>query len=409
MSNTLSTHQTTLLSIVANELFDAKIQYDKNVDFKLLVKEARQQAVDLFVQLDKLNGVPEQALIKHEQLKLSVINHNLNVEFEHDYLNNVMQQNNIEYCILKGCASQFYYPKKWLRSMGDVDFYVRKKDLDKTASIFLEKGFTKYLEEHESHIVLKKDKTHLEMHFNVAGMPNGYAGEKIKEYLSDIFEKSEIVEQDKVKYVKPSHFHHGIIITLHTYHHMLSEGIGLRHLCDLAVFFNSFTNQQFIEIFEKKFKEVGLWKFVQTLACVCYQYLALPYREWFGKMDDKLALDLICDVFNGGNFGIKDGTRTKQGLAISDRGKSGVKEKGKFKTLISNVNKITCSKWPFYKKVVILRPFGWLFLAISYGFKVIFGKRKGFNAIKVINQADKRKAIYKQFQLFEREENKNGN
>ena len=142
---------------------------------------------------------------------------------------------------------------------------------------------------------------------------------------------------------------------------------------------------------------------------MCNKFLALPYKEWFGQIEDKLATDIICDIFNGGNFGIKDGTRTKQGLAISDRGKSGIKEKGKFRTLISNVNRITCSKWPFYKKAVILRPFGWLCLAISYGFKVMFKKRKGFNAIKVINEAEKRKSIYKQFQLFEREEIKDGN
>ena len=51
--------------MVANQLFDANLEYDKNVDYKLLVREARLQAVDLFVQLDKLNSLPKEVLDKH--------------------------------------------------------------------------------------------------------------------------------------------------------------------------------------------------------------------------------------------------------------------------------------------------------------------------------------------------------
>ena len=45
-------------------------------------------------------------------------------------------------------------------------------------------------------------------------------------------EKAEEVLFEGEKIRIPAPFHHGLILLLHTVHHMLGEGIGLRHLCD---------------------------------------------------------------------------------------------------------------------------------------------------------------------------------
>ena len=42
----------------------------------------------------------------------------------HTAIHTLMTQNGIPYVMLKGAASAYYYPQTFLRSMGDVDFYV---------------------------------------------------------------------------------------------------------------------------------------------------------------------------------------------------------------------------------------------------------------------------------------------
>lgn len=44
---------------------------------------------------------------------------------------------------------------------------------------------------------------------------------------------------------------------LHVAGHLINTGIGLRHLCDWAVFVAKFSDEGFCEMFEDKLKAVG--------------------------------------------------------------------------------------------------------------------------------------------------------
>lgn len=97
---------------------------------------------------------------------------------------------------------------------------------------------------------------HLEMHFNLAGIPEGKPGELVREYSKDIYEKASLCRLNNGEAMLPSPFHHGLIILLHTCHHMTGEGIGLRHLCDWAVFVNSLSDDEFRQLFEDRLKKI---------------------------------------------------------------------------------------------------------------------------------------------------------
>ena len=162
-----------------------------------------------------------------------------------------------------------------------------------------------------------------EMHFKVAGLPNGHAGELMEQYFSDVFERAVLRTVGDSQMMLPSPFHHGLVLLLHTVHHMTGEGIGLRHLCDWAVFENSLSNDEFVEMYEDKLQAVGLWRFAQILTQVSIKYLGAEKREWAGETDE-LANQLMEDILSAGNFGVKDAGRNYQTMMISDRGKDGV-------------------------------------------------------------------------------------
>lgn len=73
-------------------------------------------------------------------------------------------------------------------------------------------------------------------------------------------------------------------------HHLLGEGIGLRHLCDWAVFADSLKEKEFRSLFETKLKSIGLWKFACILSQVCYKYLHCHNLSWLeGRYADDRA------------------------------------------------------------------------------------------------------------------------
>ncbi len=402
----LKKEQEILLDILSASFRKEKYSLSEDADLKSIYEESKSQAVvlQIFNSVDTTKSAQNSFVEKWFSLAMNYLKNNLAIHSNHNYLHRLMSENNINYCVLKGSSSAVYYPDPIIRTMGDVDFLVDAKDFEKAAEILRNEGFAPLNgDEHICHIAYKKEKMHFEMHFEPAGMPEGNAGELIKSYLEDIFEKSETADISGNQFIKPHHFHHGLISLMHIYHHMLSEGIGLRHLCDWAAFVDSLENEDFEKLFKEKLTACGLWKFTQILSFLAHKYLGIKYKPFMGKVDDELCSDLIADIFEGGNFGSKDRNRVFQGTAISSRGKNGIK-KSKFLQIISNMNSAALTQFAFLNKYKFLKPIGFIFIGSRFSFRIITGKRKMPNITYSLENAERRKQIYKQLNLFETDE-----
>ncbi len=393
-----------VLKSTANCLFKAGLELSQeDINWTSLMEESRKQAVCSIV----FEGIEDKSIIPEDISNLwfnylmIYLRNNVLVNSNHYYLDKLLKNNNITYCILKGAASEYYYPKPSLRAMGDVDFLVPIEDFEKVSELLINEGFSVTLEEHECHKVFKKDKMHLEMHFEPAGMPDGENRKIAEEYFSDIYEKASYDLLEGINFMNPSPFHHGLVMILHTYHHLLSEGIGLRHLCDWAVFVNSFSNDEFVELFKERLERVGLWKFAQILSATACDYIGLPYKKWIGNIDKEITFGIISDIFEGGNFGRKDRSRIQEGMMISNRGKDGIKDSKLFQ-LIKIKNKQAKEIFRIIQIIPLLYPFGFVFMAVRYAFNVATGKRSSMNIKKLTNNAEKRKNLYSKFELFDK-------
>lgn len=398
----ISQEQKTLLHLVACSLNNTKHILEEHTDFEELFSESKLQAVALQA-LDAIDphSKPEQQEWKRYAVK--TLCNNLEIHCHHGLVHQLMTENHIPYCILKGSASAFYYPRPDLRAMGDVDFLVKESDIPKATAILLQEGFVQEEGEHIHHIGFHKGKIGIELHFAPPGIPKGEAGEKVKKHLVNILETVDLTQVEGVTFAKPSHFHHGLILLMHTYNHLLSEGVGIRHLADWCAFINRFDSERFREVFEETLKHIGLWHFAKVLSGVCHLYLEASYQAWMGEVDEELSEKIIEDILKGGNFGLKDMDRADQGLAVSNRGKSGMK-KPAILQFISSLNFESLTQIPVLQKVKILQPFGWIILGTRRLFRVVTGKRKMPKMRKVFKEAKKRKALYENFRLFETED-----
>ena len=406
----LTKEQKIVLNLVARSLrFDSSelvLSEDdlKEADWKIVLREVVLQAVALAT-FDAASvytdNIPNEVYERWKSISFNAIKNNLFVANSQSDLIKILGDKH-KYVILKGQAAASYYPKAELRVLGDVDFLIESKEKNEIAKLLVDNGYDKEGEDHPNHVVFKKEKSHLEMHFEVAGIPYKEKGEVIREYLTNIFETAKLQEQDGEKFIVPSDASHGLVLLLHMQHHMLGEGFGLRHLCDWATYVNKTSQADFWEDeLLPLLKQVGLYKYAQVMTKTSAMFLNTTCPNWAVEIEENVCDEIMNDILLGGNFGRKDRTRAVSGLLISERGKNGTKH-GALYNLTHTLHSVVLRKFPIVKKVWILYPFLYVYKAMRYSVLCLFGKRSSF--IKMAPYAAERKSVYDKLGIFETEE-----
>jgi hypothetical protein len=397
----ISLEQKTLLSLLGHHLFSAPFVQDSAVDWEKVAKEARAHTVfsiafNQYKQLplgDELSAKVKTTLMKYALSNTACYKN-------HTYLHELMQKHNISYCALKGAVSASYYPDPFLRSMGDVDFYVHPDDIDKALQVFQHEGFVRDEMNHPCHISMKNGSKHFEMHFKPVAYREGPIGEKLEEYWGDIRETAVLNESNLATYYGPSIFHHGFILLTHLQHHLFYEGVGLRHFCDWVLFADSLSNDDFVSVFESKLKQIGLYRLAQLLSLGAVKHMGMAHKDWMGD-DYNTADELLADIIYGGNFGRKDKQRAYEGLFIYDRN-TGDMNKGRLRQFFGSLNNMVDYHWKSAKKCTILYPIGWAYFSLRYLIRVMLGKRK-MNLVDTYRKSGQRREKYSKIRVFERE------
>ena len=201
------------------------------------------------------------------------------------------------------------------------------------------------------------------------------------------------------RFAVPSEFHHGLVLLLHTARHMTTGGVGLRQICDWAVFV-AHMGERFPMVFEEKLRSVGLWKFACILTQLSSEYLGAPVQKWAGEPDRELLDALMDDIFAGGNFGIKDKTRRDQAKFITDRKSGGAASRTVAGQAVRSANEIVRRHWPIAAKLPVLYPAGWLFFGGRYVLRAALGRRSRINVRELAKRAEERRKVYEKLDLF---------
>lgn len=393
--------KTTLLSLLSNALFGAPMEVSDGVDWQEVYQESVAQSVSAlaFSNIDR-SILPENVAKEWEEMTYQVMLSNMQVDSDHAKLHQILSCAKISYVILKGDASAAYYPDPILRSMGDVDFLLDKQNIGKVDLLLRKNGFEPQPSNHECERAYHKGMSIWELHWEVNGVPSGEVGDRIKKNLSDIIVKAKPASLTDGVYMSPTPFHHGLVMLLHVARHLVTGGIGLRHLCDWAVFVEKL-GDRFPDIFEDKLKNIGLWRFAQLLTQLSVVYLKCPEQSWMGDLEHELLDALKDDLFAAGNFGHKDLNRADEAKFITSRRKGGVNDDSVLKQSILSANEIVRKHWKFADRVPIVYTAGWAFFGGRYAVRSLAGKRKKMKLSLLANNAKVRKKVYEQLCLFE--------
>lgn len=401
-----------LLSLIAKTSFGKDIEFLKenekpeDINWENVYKESVKQTVVLFASgaiSHFQNIIPKEIYGKWLVHSSKVITNNLSVMNCQNELADFLDKNNYKYIILKGLASASYYENPDMRMLGDVDFLIENQKADIIASAIQSSlGYSVYgMESHERHLTMTKKHSVIEMHYEIPGIPNGNKGEFVKAFVTDILDDTKITIIDENSFTAPSHLFHGIIILLHMLHHMSSEGLGLRHLCDWGAFVNKTANMDF---WDKSFipflNELGLLRYASVMASVCHRYMGIDMPDTLPLSEESVCEEIIGDVLQSGNFGNKDEQYHRSGWIVSENGKDGVK-KSTFSVILGRLDSAVKLHWPWLKKWKVLLPFAYVLFTARYYFKVLKGERPTLSSL--MPEANKRKELYKKLEIYEDE------
>lgn len=396
----LNKTQKSVLSLVSAALFSEEIDQPNNIDWKSLYQESLQQAVFPLVYSVVQDKLPAEQKKLWEKNFYQFIASDIQVGYEHTEVHNLLTEHNIPYVILKGNASASYYPDPLLRMMGDVDFLVDEHDLERAGKLLEAAGFVRTEEhEHEAHIAYHRaPRSTWEMHWRLSGIPQGRSGDIVRRYFSDVIDTATVMKSENGDCIVPNPFHHCLVMLVHTAEHMINTGIGLRHLCDWAVF----ANQVDVGQWKSELTECGLWRFAQLLTQLATTYLHMPERSWaMENVDTELLHAMICDIFAGGNFGRKDEQRINQAKLMTDKNKGSVDDTSFVRQFMAVMNEKARIALPLCRKIPVLLPIGWVYAGGRHLLRIKAGKRPKIRMKEMVEGAAERREIYKQFHLFE--------
>ena len=396
-----SAEQKAILFALAAELFKMPLELPETVNWDDMFAESVNQAVFPLAFHAVRDRIPENIKNRWEPRFLQAIASNIRIGAAHSDMHKLLTENAVPYVMLKGVASAKYYPKPEFRSMGDVDFLVSVDDLDRCSAVLERQGMRRSDDgTHPFHRTYSFRTVEYELHWAAPGIPI-VGGEKVQACFMDVIEKAVCFVGLSGECCVPSDFHHGLILLLHTAGHMTSNGIGLRHVCDWAVFVNQFSEEAFCTLFEETLKEIGLWEFAKILTSVGTRFIGVPEKQWAAGVDEALAEWLLADIWGSGNFGRKDRGRQGYTAILYENYIDNIKGRGMTWSVASLVNRKAKELYPQLTRYPVLLPLGWAGAVGRYTKMILTGRKAPIKPGKEYKKAIERREVYRSLKLFE--------
>lgn len=353
---------TYLLNILKGSLFIGEYKSPLEGEYIQVIKAAEEQKILALVSDSFQTTEGSNVVIQTKAYYMKMV-------YEQSRLVKMFRDYNIPLVILKGTAAAMYYPKPYLRTMGDVDFVVSYENFDEARSVLETNGyaFRGDCGDDRDYEYIKNDVV-FELHHHFSKDP------AVEKYVQDGIKNSVTgcVTGTEFPCLPPAE--NGLVILDHIRHHFTTSGIGLRHLIDWMMYAHSVLNDEFWnDRFQPMAKAAGLERFAIVLTATCKKWLGMPDDySWCQGVDDDLMDQTIEYFLANGNFGRNLERRGTKVENVSAE----LKSKGRFRYLQST-GEMT---WPALKKHPWLRPFAWIYQSCRFakrGFVVLF-RNKGF-------------------------------
>lgn len=219
----------------------------------------------------------------------------------------ILREAGIEPVLLKGQGLAQYYPKPSCRQSGDIDLYVVPEDFDKAVQVLLTLS-DKPDSPHQTrkHIEIKIGNVIIELHRICATHPLPRYDSLLQTYTSDgLVNDYSAVNIGGLSIRTPSNTFNAFYVFYHLWRHFLTEGVGLRQLCDLMMLLHSRKDYIDVSCLDEMLVSLNLMKPWKVFGCVLVDSLGMPSSEYpfYDNSYSVPARKVLNRILIEGNFG----------------------------------------------------------------------------------------------------------
>lgn len=212
-------------------------------------------------------------------------------------------------CVLKGQGIAACYPKPTMRSPGDIDLWVRPYGIDSRNVNHAVRGIISKLRESGighvgkatyHHVEWEVDEVPVEVHYRPQSLNNPFINRRFQRWCDGEWDK----KKSGNGFFVPSNDFNAVYLLVHLYHHLLFEGVGLRQVCDYAVFLNNREyNHTTTSMYFRKFR---ILRFARGMMWVLREMLHVNPEKMCVAPDEKEGRFILSEIMKAGNFGQYD-------------------------------------------------------------------------------------------------------
>lgn len=386
-----------LLTLLGRALFQADQPLPDELDWALLYQEALSHTVQLLVYdcltEQERSAMPPEVAAKWHQSALMTLWNNEQLSAEQTLVLNTLSAAGIPCVILKGSSSALSYPKPELRCAGDIDLLVTRDTLEQAEQLLIGIGYVPPTEPHHCHLSMQRGRMITELHFEPNGIPDSPVGDDIRAFFKGAEQHPDICAALPI--LPPSQ--RAVLMLLHMLEHITGSGMGLRQVCDWAVFVQKELTPPVWDALRPVLLRFGLLRFAAVITRVCVDALSLPARSapWCLDADASVCRALLRDILRTGNFGRKE---SRYGQRLFTDGRSGSRLSSFYHTGLS-----TCrTHFPACQKHPVLLPIAPFVVVAHYLQHRAKRERPKFQLLKMYQAAGSRQKLYHALAPFER-------
>lgn len=226
------------------------------------------------------------------------------------------QENNLPFLLLKGQANGACYPTPTHRVCGDIDLYFYDKS--ETAHRIIERRGIYVEREHyregSNNANYTFEGVPIDHRIRFMTLHNPFTRKRLKKMQStqllDGQQGTLQIKEIGVPTLAPGTSH--VMQIAHILKHLLTEGVGLRQCCDLAMTLYATRESIDVEDNKKILKSLGLHKFALLMYAFLEEFLGYP-KEQLPQATSYDAAPLLEEIWESGNFGQMDTRMTVSG------------------------------------------------------------------------------------------------
>lgn len=395
--------KTALLSIIRQSLW---IQRENTpvADWEQVEVLAQKQGVLslLYLGVDRnASVVPQERIRVWRGAMLAGVLQNEQLNVDQQEIVDCLGKVSIRCAVLKGTSAARFYPHPDARCLGDIDLLVDQQNIETVERILAGLGYRKNEHEHSFHISFFRGTSTVEVHYAVSEVPNIAGGCVVQSEMMRFLDNTRLAVLNDMEFPVLADEHQALVQILHMERHMLEEGIGLRQLCDWALFVSKTEKNHWTDHTVALLKKCGLLIYASVITKACVKFLGLDEdrADWCIPIKDALIDEFMQDVFRGGSMGKADSGDTSD--LFTNRSTLGDGKQNMLIGLVTTLNKLAYKNFPITKKYKILLPFCWVYLPARYIVRSFLGLRPKKNVLSAVGASNKRYSLYKKLHLYE--------